>query len=252
MNSIKIAVVTGLFTATASAAMAADLPRAFLPSAPVFKESRSSSDGWYLRGDVGYVNHKRPEADFAAGSLVDSFVRESLSDTATLGVGLGYRFNPHFRMDVTADHHFNARFKGIAPTPTFADGYLADRGRFRSSTLMVNSYVDFRPVNGLVPYVGAGIGMAHNVFSHYARTTYDAATDVETWERLPGGDDYRFAWALMAGVGYRLSSGFTLDLGYRYISLGDVTTRSYNVGAGADVESIGAHEVRLGMRYNFN
>ncbi|MPR12014.1 porin family protein [Microvirga tunisiensis] len=58
--------------------------------------------------------------------------------------------------------------------------------------------------------------------------------------------------ALMAGVGYQLSSNFTLDLGYRYVSLGDVKTRSYDSGTGVDVESIGAHEVRLGVRYSFN
>jgi opacity protein-like surface antigen len=56
----------------------------------------------------------------------------------------------------------------------------------------------------------------------------------------------------MAGVGYQLSSNFTLDLGYRYVSLGDVKTRTYDNGTGVDVESIGAHEVRLGVRYSFN
>ncbi len=53
----------------------------------------------------------------------------------------------------------------------------------------------------------------------------------------------------MAGVGYQFSSAFTLDLGYRYVSLGDVKTR--RVGAGVDVAAIRAHEMRIGVRYAF-
>jgi opacity protein-like surface antigen len=249
MNSIKTAILTGLFTATASGALAADLPRAFLPPAPVIRDFKSTTESWYLRGDIGYVAHKRPEADFASGALAGSFARESLSDNAGFGVGLGYRFNPNFRADITADY-FSARFKGVAPTPTFATS-LADKGHFQSSTFLVNGYLDFGTFRGLTPYVGAGIGVAHNVLSDYSRATYDAATGVATWERLAGGDDYALAWALMAGVGVKLSSNFTLDLGYRYVGRGDVRTRYYAAGSGSDVESIGSHEVRLGMRYGF-
>jgi opacity protein-like surface antigen len=46
-----------------------------------------------------------------------------------------------------------------------------------------------------------------------------------------------------------MSSNFTLDLGYRYVSHGDIKTRGYDVGSGTNVESIGRHEVRLGVRY---
>ncbi|HZH53944.1 MAG TPA: outer membrane beta-barrel protein [Microvirga sp.] len=248
MNAIKSAVLTGLFTATATAAVAADLPRAFLPSAPVFRDSRTSSGGWYLRGEIGYSYHKRPEADFAAAPFSGGFVHEGLGSSAVGGVGVGYRLNPNVRMDVTADY-FNAHFKGTAPTPTFATTSIEDRGLFQSTAFLVNGYLDFGGANGFTPYVGAGIGVAHNVLSDYTRTTYNVATGTETWERLAGGNEYSLAWAVMAGVGYRLSSNFTVDLGYRYIGRGDLKTRNYAAGAGTEVESLGAHEVRLGVRY---
>lgn len=253
MKSIKIAVLTGLLTTTASsAAMAADLSsRPIFSPAPVMRAGRDSTENWYLRGDVGYVHSKRPEADFAVGPDTGAFVRESLGNSATAGVGVGYRFNPNVRVDVTADY-FSVRFRGLAATPTFATTSVEDKGLFQSTTLMVNGYLDFRSAMGFTPYIGAGLGMAHNVFSDYTRTAYDAATGAETRVRLAGGDDNRFAWALMAGIGYRLSSSFTVDLGYRYVSLGDIKTRGYDVGAGSDVESIGAHEIRLGLRYGLN
>ncbi len=245
MSFIRIAVLAGLVGMTASAATAADLPRrVVLPPAPVL----DTTETWYLRGDVGYTHYQRPEAAFTAAALAGDMVRESFRDTASLGVGIGYRFSPLFRADVAVDHRFNTRFKGLPSGEGIATGSVFDKGRFQSSTLMVNAYADLGTHNGFTPYVGVGIGVAHNVLANYTRTA-DTFTGVTTQERLNGGDDYAFAWALMAGVGYKLSDSFTLDLGYRYASLGDVKTRGYASGAGADVESIGSHEVRLGVRY---
>jgi opacity protein-like surface antigen len=246
MSFIKIAVLAGVASMAASATMAADPSHRLLPPVPVIADT---TETWYLRGDVGYVDHKRPEADFAAAPSSGNLVREGLGDTAVVGFGIGYRFSPLFRADVTLDHRFNTRFKGVATAPDFATGSMLDKGRFQSSTLMLNGYVDLGTYRGLTPYVGAGVGVAQNVISNYTRTAYDDLTGLTSKERLAGDNDYSLAWALMAGVGYKLSSNFMLDLGYRYVSLGDVKTRYYGGGAGADVESIGAHEVRLGVRY---
>ena len=66
-------------------------------------------------------------------------------------------------------------------------------------------------MNGVVPYVGAGIGFAHHMGDVRAMSTHAA-----------GGDNRLFAWALMAGFGYQLTERAILDIGYRYIDLGSV------------------------------
>ncbi len=241
MRLIGIAVLAAIASLAASTAMAADAP-GILPPAPVLDEEAFA--GWYLRGDVGYVHAKRPEADFSAASFNGGMSRESIADTAVIGFGIGYQFSPMFRTDVTLDHRFRSSFKGaLADTGV----PLSDKGRIMSSTLMLNTYVDLALTEGLTPYVGAGIGIARTMLGDYARMT-----DAGTQESLAGGDDVSFAWALMAGLGYRFAPGLTVDLGYRYVSLGDVKTRGYESGAGADIASIGAHEVRLGLRYLFD
>lgn len=252
MKVITIAALTGLFAAAGSAAWAADLSRVFVSSAPTMRDGRENSRGWYLRGTVGYVDYKHPEADFANQPRITDLSRENLSHSAVLGGGIGYRFNPNVRADVTIDHIFDARFKGIVSAPVLTPDIVTDRGHFEATTFMVNGYLDFRSAMGFTPYIGAGIGVAHNVISHQVLTTYNPETGVEAVSHLAGGDDFSFAWALMAGVGYQLSSNFTLDLGYRYASLGDVKTRDFDTGSGVEMESIGSHEVRLGVRYNFN
>ncbi|MBA1156542.1 outer membrane protein [Microvirga mediterraneensis] len=252
MKTINIAALTCLFAVTSSAAVAADLSRVFVSSSSMGRDYRESSRGLYLRGTVGYVDYKHPEADFANQPAISNISHESLNNTAVVGAGVGYRFNANVRADVTLDHAFDARFKGVVAPASLNAVSITDQAQFQSSTFMVNGYLDFRPVMGFTPYVGAGVGIAHNIFSRQVLATYDPATGIETAVRIAGGDDFSLAWALMAGVGYQLSSNFSLDLGYRYASLGAVKTRSYDTGIGVDMESIGAHEMRLGVRYSFN
>ncbi|WP_262296432.1 outer membrane protein [Microvirga sesbaniae] len=251
MQFIKIAAVLGLFAAAGSAASAADLSRVFLPS-PAMSGYRETSRGWYLRGTLGYVGYKHPEADVATQPVTGDLSRERLDPAAVVGAGVGYRFNANVRAEMTLDHTFDARFKGAVLAPGPGTTSLADSGRFQSSTIMANGYLDFRPVMGVTPYVGAGIGVAHNVLSDQVLTIDDPQTGVGDSQSIAGGDNFSLAWALMAGVGYQLSSNVTFDLGYRYVSLGDVKTRTFDNGAGLEMESIGAHEVRVGVRYTFD
>ncbi|MFC4172962.1 outer membrane protein [Microvirga sp. GCM10011540] len=251
MRPVTKAVLAVLLAAAATSAAAAD-PEDLLPPAPVLDDVEDAEATLYLRGDVGYVHHKRPEADFAAFPRSGSLAGEGIADTAALGFGIGYRLDPMFRMDVTFDHRFESRFDGRAAAPDFAAALLADRGRFRSSTAMLNAYADLGTWNGLTPYVGAGIGIARNEVSRLTRATFDGAMDLTSWGRIAGGADYGLAWALMAGLGYELLPGLTLDLGYRYVSLGEVKTRRFGLGNGVDLEAIGGHEVRVGVRFGLN
>ena len=40
----------------------------------------------------------------------------------------------------------------------------------------------------------------------------------------PDASKWNFAWALHAGLGYKVSPNFTLELAYRYVDLGDGVT----------------------------
>lgn len=240
MRSIGIAVLSAIAGLAALPVMAADA-LGILPPAPVLDEE--AFEGWYLRGDVGYVHAKRPEADFSAAPFNGGMSDERIGDAAVVGFGIGYQLSPMFRTDVTLDHRFGATFKGALVDTGVP---MSDRAHIQSTTLMLNGYVDLALTESLTPYVGAGIGIASTTLGDYTRTT-----GAGVQERLAGGVDDSFAWALMAGIGYQFAPGITVDLGYRYVSLGDVKTRGYESGAGADIASIGAHEVRLGVRYAF-
>ena len=76
--------------------------------------------------------------------------------------------------------------------------------------LLANAYADLGTYYGFTPYVGAGIGGAHVKWDDLHNTIGPVTTVHE------GAENWRFAWALMAGTAYCLTDNLKLDVGYRF------------------------------------
>jgi opacity protein-like surface antigen len=130
---------------------------------------------------------------------------------------------------------------------------LSTQTDVRTWTFMANGYVDIPTSSAFTPYLGAGLGVASN---HLKPVTYafnGTASATET-----GMTKTNFAWSLAAGVGYKLGSATTLDLGYRYLDAGDVAS-SGNITLVNGLTStqppvkskLKAHELTMGIRLSF-
>ena len=173
-------------------AQAADLGSAayYQPEGPLVE----LGSGWYLRGDLGYVNLALPRPG-AAPAVNGQFATNPNgvaygAGTSQLGVfgatlGAGYQFNNWFRMDATYDWRQsitqNTRTRracGIDANrqfidssgnvvsvavydPTGGDCYTVDSTTTQSWTGLLNAYVDLGTWAGITPYLGAGVGMTH-------------------------------------------------------------------------------------------
>ncbi len=67
------------------------------------------------------------------------------------------------------------------------------------------------------------------------------------------------AWALHAGLGYRVTPNVTLELGYSYMNLGDATTGADSNFAGTatpqfpwTMKDITSHDLKLGVRWDLD
>jgi opacity protein-like surface antigen len=135
-----------------------------------------------------------------------------------IGGGVGWRFNPNFRIDGTVA--YRGGYKIDASVPDGLGGANAINSDVTSWNLMLNGYYDFTVTWGK-PYVGAGIGWASNKVDDVVVTN---AAFPGIALSAPGGSKSGFAWALMGGVGVPLSPTLTLDLGVRYTDLGKLET----------------------------
>ncbi len=107
--------------------------------------------------------------------------------------------------------------------------------------LLANGYLDLGIWDGFTPYIGAGAGVT------WARTKQ--SVNFTTGNNIPcnatcaiGGNifadfdrsgsnvNYRFAWAVMAGVAIAMTDHAQLDVGYRFLDLGPITGISSATG----------------------
>lgn len=168
---------------------------------------------------------------------------DNIGNSPILGIGVGHRFTPHVRADVTLTYRGGYRLNDRD-----ADAHYS--ATIRSTALMLNGYYDFMAGNG-GPYLGLGVGWAHNRMGPMVQ---DFGTGFQNM--LSGAKKNNAAFALMAGVGIPIS-GWTIDLGYRYVNLGKFGTGTVysNRFFSMNIPSIGAngkltgHELTLGFRF---
>ncbi len=230
-----------------AAARAADLPEppALEPVEPV-----EFGSAWYLRGDAGYKIYNNPNVKYFG----DKFHHVDLDDTGVIGGGVGYKFNSWLRADVTLDYEFKSDFDGRLTCRTTACGgedstlFSREHAKISAWTPMANVYADLGNWHGVVPYVGGGLGASRIKVSGYDYVNPNGVRGSQ-----PGGKDWSFSWALMAGVGYTITENLIIDAGYRFLDLGDVKSK-VSTGAGGKVkfDDIHAHEFRVGFRYLIN
>jgi opacity protein-like surface antigen len=236
--------VVGAMTVQAAGAMAADMPNTLPPPAeynPPFKEWRLPSSfnfntGWYLRGDLGYNWGRLDSAESATGYA--SPTNNDLGSSFVGGVGAGFK-SSWLRTDLTIDYSSPAKYKGTIATP---DDVTA---KISAASALFNGYLDLGTWYHATPYIGAGAGVAYVITSDYVSTVappFSGDTSHSQWN---------FAWALMAGVGYRVTPNLMLDVGYRYIDFGDAKPKSDSFGT-MTFKDVAAHEVRVGLRWSFD
>ncbi|MBM3608486.1 MAG: porin family protein [Alphaproteobacteria bacterium] len=266
MGSLKALVYSSVLATMASgAAFAADLlppPPAAEP--PMAVAAAAEFSGWYLRGDVGAgINRTQSvSSTFAAGFVVPGlqYDRSSIRGHGIVGIGAGYQFNDWFRADVTGEYNFGSRWQAIE---SYADVAYGAAGRCMNlynakvggGAFLLNGYVDLGTWYHITPYVGAGVGMAHNKVG----TIQDIGINMGGLGVGPGVSKWNFAWALMAGAAVQIAPNWKLDFGYRYLDKGSATTGEIvclPVGIPCGFERhkfrFASHDFRIGLRYSFD
>ncbi|HMK79923.1 MAG TPA: outer membrane beta-barrel protein [Xanthobacteraceae bacterium] len=271
MRSFKITLIAGAMLAAAfTSAQAADLGPIMqaTPVQPVQVEPASS--GWYLRGDIGVglqqfdnFNHTQTNQAFVWPSSWQ-IVQQTFGDTTFFGVGVGYQFNSWLRADATAEYRNTANFKVIGSynnfCPNGSNCFDVYEGQHTAMVFMANAYVDLGTWFCLTPFVGVGAGMARHSFTGVTDVGYIA--DGTTGFGYSGADssEWKFAWALHAGVAYNVSNNLKLEFAYRYINFGNVDTGVIDCTHGGCAQNLGpdayytftnltSQDFKLGLRW---
>lgn len=215
-----------------------------------------ASPSWYVRSDFSYAWQNSDQVTVVHPTLQSS----TTGNTWGVGAGIGRYFGRGLRGDVTFEWRDTTDFAAVSTNCC----NTTTKFGMRSEVVLANLYYDFRAGERFTPYIGAGIGAARN-------ETFGGAYPNNTCGcvNYDGKSQWNFAWALMAGASLRLDRGVHrggmkdggsfvepgrtyLDVGYRYLSLGDAVNgpNSFDFKAGPRADHVDAHEIRVGLRYD--
>jgi len=136
-------------------------------------------------------------------------------DNSVVGNGaIGYNFKP-VRVELGVGYQQHA----YIDYPEYADVSFL--------TVLANGYYDFNLGSEFSPYLTAGVGMADvKTADHYVEQTV-------------------FAWKVGAGVGVKVASNVTLDLGYQYLKPEGLSSINH------EKVSWAGNNILAGIRYEF-
>jgi opacity protein-like surface antigen len=235
-----------------SPALAADMPVAV----PVI-EAPVALGGWYLRGDVGFTHQQVDGLDnpYWATAGTVTVTSADFSPSYFFGAGVGYQFNSWFRTDVTLEYRAQSDFDG---GDTYVNAVPANGvNNFDSSKTevvgLLNAYVDIGTWGGVTPFIGAGIGFGHIMMGGLTDNGFDSVGG-QTSGSASSKSQNNLAWALMAGLGYQVAPGVTLEASYRYLWLGDAQSGTLTDSFGGtfgnlEYQNIDSQDVRFSVRW---
>ena len=220
-------------------------------------------------GSGGTFGPTNPKVTKTSTFVTDKVANASMENTwlAEAGIGCGWGGSRGVRIEAMLGFRGNRKIDGEpgtyqntttvipaagpppAPTPP-VDVVDPLHTSLKTYTFMLNAYKDLGNFGGFTPYVGAGVGVAYHQLDDISFTGNYALVN-----RIHGDNDLALAWSLMAGVGYQISDRAVLDIGYRYIDLGKISSQRSDTGGfvnpAVHFDDLTAHEVKVGIRYSF-
>jgi opacity protein-like surface antigen len=263
MRSVKFLLAAGAASLLlSSAAFGADMP-SIMPAPQYYAPPPQDFGGWYLRGDIGMTNtsgklHVNGYDTLPAGTSF-SQLGHGFTGGTSFGVGVGYQFNSWFRGDITGEYRSKVSFHGTDFFMFNPGGGLADayNGGYSSWVGLVNAYVDLGTWWCITPFIGAGVGAAT------VKTT--GFSDVATFPSFDGrassfvadgASKTNLAWAAHAGVAYKVTNNFTVELAYRYLDMGTAAHGAGHFFDGTNIaqssfqfRDLTSQDVKIGVRW---
>jgi opacity protein-like surface antigen len=223
--------------------------------------------GWYLRGDIGMTNQSAKRIESTTAQTYPTTTEGLGFDSSPLfDLGVGYRFNNWFRADVIGQYRGKANLHGAnnvfySATDFGSNNYTGSKSEW---VVMANAYVDLGTWWCITPFIGAGVGGSYNKISGFRDDgiAYLAAltpTPSASVAYFADSGKWNFAWAAHAGLAYKVNPGFTVELAYSYMNLGDAAPGNFrlfdNSASGPTsikLKELTSHDLKLGVRWDLN
>ncbi len=245
----RVLLAAAVLAGATAAAQAADLNGGSMKDS--YMPPIAYGPSWYIRGDIAWAHYDKPEM-WEDG--IWKLSQTNIDRNFVFGGGVGHYFTRNVRGDITFEHRRDTEFSGTLADP---GSPIPGERRFNVQTnaILANLYYDFNSGGRVMPYIGVGLGAAHHKVSAGVVDPICGCPGI-----IEGAKNWSVAGALMTGVSINILGGsqhggfvrggmkdepvavapsraLYLDVGYRF-------------SQDPKVDSVHAHEFRLGLRYD--
>lgn len=212
--------------------------------APETKKQEMSDAGYYATARVVGAFDNATNMELTSPRVTNRVGGPDGNSSVTGAVALGYQFGNGWR----AEGEYT--FKRTDNFVSYWAPFDANANEFHVSAqrLMLNGYKDFDLGRGFSVYGTLGVGVA--IVSADGWQTNDT-------RRFASRTQTNLAYSAGAGVSYAINKRFSIDVGYRYVDMGNVET-GYNTFANRVLardeqlkSKLSSNEVFIGLRGRF-
>ena len=183
-----------------------------------------ASAQFYITGNIGYTS--AADLDVESGGVDGEF---KFDGGIAANVAAGYRFPFGLRLELEGGYNQidldKLRILGTS---------VKLGGEIDILTATANAFYDINTGTMFTPYVGGGLGVAHQDAGRVTVPALGVTVDA--------GDSTNFTWFLEGGVGIKVANSFSIVPSYRYMSI---------VSNSDDTDDLQLHIFRLGARFSF-
>lgn len=200
------------------------------------KEGLSSAlNGFYITGNVGGATQQSSESDFS-GEGIESRLwagdlhlnsRNALNFTGNIGIGWMFTSYAALEAVYQAVKSPVMQYSNLTTTSDSVNNPLHTQtgfGNIKSQMALFNGYLFLSSIFGVhqtrvVPYIGGGVGYAHN---HLSQTRADENFLFSGYNLFRSNNEGKFAYQILAGWYYILHKHVLMNFKFSYLDMGSI------------------------------
>ena len=209
-------------------------------------------------------------ARYAGGGTYVPIDNEKSDTTFGGALAIGYDFGKRTKVPVRFELEYAMFSEIVGDAPSNLHWLIGGdpmdfdiKQKMDVRTAFVNIYYDVHSGDPDVPFsfwVGGGLGTAFIDSKSDFYIRIPAVNYTESWSTAGSKKTTNFAWNVGIGVGYDFTSNLTLDVGYRFASLGKADTNAgrgslfyvlWGLDQSTEAKQIYMHQFMLGLRLGF-
>lgn len=181
--------------------------------------------------------------DITATGFTNNLDELNTSDlVGGFGAAIGYRWkNIPVHSEIEVSHRTRFDFDVRDDDTSIQNSDIGYKANVATTSVLFSAAFDWRNDSEFTPYLGALAGWSR----HDAETNRNAGAS----NRDQSTDN--FTWGIITGVIWDWNESWGVDIGYRYIDLGEVETGRFPTGESVQAESYTSHDITLSLLYRF-